>query len=62
MSTPQLMTSAKAAASLGVSQRHVSRLVIAEKLTPAFTMEGRNGAHLFDPAEVQRYKTEREGR
>jgi hypothetical protein len=56
------MTSAKAAASLGVSQRHVSRLVIAEKLTPAFTMEGRNGAHLFDPAEVQRYKTEREGR
>lgn len=56
-----LIGSAETAALLGRSQRTVQRMVKAGELTPAMTVRGGYvGTWLFDRAEVERVKAERE--
>lgn len=48
-----------AARILGVTRRHVLRMVAAGRLQPVAKLDGDTGAYLFDPAEVERVKVER---
>lgn len=51
--TGRLITTAEAAAILGVHVGTVSRMVAAGRLTPAIKVPGKTGAFLFAPADVQ---------
>lgn len=53
-----LLTTAQAAEILGKTPRTVQRMVAAGLLTPATTLPGKTGAHLFDRAEVERLAAE----
>lgn len=58
MSTSRLMTTREVADRLKVTPRQVARLVPA-KLSPAYTMPGTRGAHMFDPEAVEALVEER---
>lgn len=61
MPTTDLLGSAEVARRLGTSQRTVQRLVASGALEPALTAPGGfAGIHLFDPADVERIKAQRE--
>lgn len=55
----KLLTTAQAAARLGVSRWKITRLVEAGELTPVTKLTGRNGAFLFDVAEIEARRRER---
>lgn len=56
MTTPDLLTTREVADRLGITPRHVARLGLA----PAIKLPGRQGAALWDPAEVADLERERE--
>lgn len=59
MNTP--ITTAEACRRLGFKDRSsLTRYVAEGRIAPVMKLEGRTGAYLFDPAEVDRFKTERE--
>lgn len=58
MPSPKLMTTREAAECLEVTPRQVARLVPA-KLTPAYTLPGPRGAHMFESADVEQLAKER---
>jgi excisionase family DNA binding protein len=60
MTEPNLITTAQAAEILGYSKRHVARLVDAGHLTPELKFPGWRGGYLFTPAEVARFRAERD--
>lgn len=45
---------------LNLSVKHVARLVASGHIIPAIKAPGKRGAFMFDPAEVEHYKTMRE--
>ncbi|NAZ17899.1 helix-turn-helix domain-containing protein [Glutamicibacter soli] len=49
----ELIVTAEVAERLGVTPRHVSRLVDEGKLAPVFKAPGIRGAYLFDRTEVE---------
>lgn len=53
------MTTADVAQALGVSVRTVARYVERGTLAPSLRLPGLRGAHLFDPADVERLARER---
>ena len=55
----QLLTTAEAAQRLHVDRSVVIKLVAQGRLVPAMKLPGRTGAHLFQPAEVDRFAAER---
>ncbi len=58
---PQLMTTAEVAEQCGgVSVKTVIRWVESGALTPAQKLPGLRGAYVFHPAEVARFKAERD--
>ena len=48
------------AARLGVTPRHVARLVASGRLVPAMKLDGETGPFLFDPQHVTAFLAERE--
>jgi excisionase family DNA binding protein len=50
-----LLTTAEAAAKIGVSVPTVTRLAREGRLTPVRKLDGNRGAYLFEAAEVERY-------
>lgn len=48
-----LLATAEAAARLGITPRHVARLVLDGKLTPAAKAPGIRGAYLFDRSQIE---------
>lgn len=58
----QLIGTAAAAKDLGITQRHVSRLVETGELVPVHRMPGRLGMILFTPDEIDRVKDLRASR
>lgn len=55
-----LLSSYEAGQRLGCSVRTVHRLVTAGKLTPIHKLSGPSGAFLFDPADVEKLREQRE--
>lgn len=53
----ELLTTAQVADELGKTPRTVQRMVTSGALVPAATLPGKTGAHLFDPADVERLKS-----
>lgn len=55
-----LISTAEACRRLGFKDRSsLTRYVAEGRLAPAMKLEGRTGAYLFDPAEIERFRTER---
>lgn len=54
-----LVTSREIAERAGVTVHTVSKWVRAGKLAAAYQLDGRTGVRLFDPAEVDRFLSER---
>lgn len=52
MQEPDLLTTAEAAARLGVSTKTIYRRVQAGSLVPVRKLDGIRGAYLFDPATI----------
>ena len=52
------LTSATVCDALGIKRHTLSRWVAAGRITPAIKAPGLRGAFLFDPAEVERLRTE----
>ncbi|MBM7052229.1 MerR family transcriptional regulator [Rothia sp. ZJ1223] len=53
MTTLEMVTSAEAAARLGVTQRYIAKLVKDGSITPLHKNPGRTGAYLFTSEEVE---------
>lgn len=58
MNSPALLTTREVAERLGVTPRHVTRMV-PSKLKPAYTVPGYRGALLFSPDDVARLEQQR---
>ncbi len=57
----QFITTAEACRRLGFKDRSsLTRYVADGRLAAAMKLDGKTGAYLFDPAEVDRFKNERE--
>ena len=56
------ITTAEAADLLGCSEKTVIRAIAARKLEVIRRLPGPNGTHLLDPADVLRFRTQREQR
>jgi excisionase family DNA binding protein len=54
------MSSAEAAHRLGVNRSTLTRWVSAGRITPVLTVPGYRGDFLFDPADVETLKLERQ--
>lgn len=60
MPLTEYITTAEAMRRLGYKDRSsITRYVADGRLTPAMKLDGRTGAYLFDPAEIERFKAER---
>lgn len=56
-----LLTTAQACRELGLKSRSsLTRYVADGRITAAMRLDGLTGAYLFDPAEVERFKAERD--
>lgn len=60
MTTLEMVTSAEAAVTLGVSQRYVAKLVKDGSITPLHKNPGRTGAYVFTKEEVEHCRAMRE--
>lgn len=58
----ELIGAADAAEILDVTRRDIPRLVAGDELRPTAKLGGRTGAYLFDRAEVERVKADRDAR
>ena len=56
--TPSLVGTAEAAETIGVERSTLTRWVQLGRMRPAIKLPGRNGAVLFDLAEVERVAAE----
>lgn len=56
----QFVTTAQAAERIGCSVRTVMRLIHADTLHPAMKIGGGTGPYLFDPAEVEQVRRDRQ--
>lgn len=56
MATPVLLGTAEACRLLEVNKSTLTRWVTAGRISAAQKLPGKNGAYLFDPAEVERVR------
>lgn len=57
-SSPGYLTSAEACERLEIDRSTLSRWVALNRITPAFKLPGLRGAFMFEPAEVERVRSE----
>lgn len=56
----ELITTAEACRRLGFKDRSsLTRYVAEGRITPAMKLDGKTGAYLFAPSEIERFKSER---